>query len=817
MRNVWSRTHSTIRQGLSVIAPRFLLLTLLFFLSIQLIEPTRDIPLAAKAINACMAMTVAFLWALAAHRIHPFRSLWFFVLTLAGLYAESLNRPEVPLSAYLQWANVGICLYLLDALARNVVRPWLRRTALAGVLVSSLAVGVVLLAVIVFNRSRGVSLDEPTLFAVWETNFDEALGFVQTQLEKDHIIVFGSALCGILGLHLVLSRSQWPGAKIGWHLPALLVLLAIAYRHNSSVVYLIEDTFTRFREEFDQLREGMEQRQAIPGSIQAVQSGPPQTHVVVIGESHNRDHMGAYGYVRNTTPWLERMQGSKGFFLFRNAFSNHTHTTRVLTLALTQAHQYRPGFYWTMPSLIDVAKVAGFETYWLSNQGRIGAHDSPIAILASASDHQQWRKDSLKPGDPVGDMRLVNSLHKLIPGLDQSRHNLIILHLNGSHWPYCEQFPAGVRHFPARRTLEFGMIAKNEETMERIDCYDGSVRYNDEVLAGLFEQAKAIPNLGSFIYFSDHGEEVVEGHAHTVAEFDYRMIQIPFWIWLSPKYIAQHPARARALSRHLRECFTNDLIYDTLIGLMEIDTPHFSPIYDISSHRYSLTCEMARTLHGRMPVEHHPRLALESAKAALAPKAAIAAGIATLGKLHEALAMGFREAELRLVADGAFPRGERLRLGMAPDRLTDGSLAELLQTPAGKKMKRLFLRIEGQDALVRDELDALAAQHPGLAKRAVWERRPTLAPDSGPWPQGVLLDAAALANPATLAQLRSLTSPSGLLFDADLYPDVLKATLPKVARVLWLRQWPELGADHPYLSDPKVRAFGLSFSSSFEP
>ena len=48
----------------------------------------------------------------------------------------------------------------------------------------------------------------------------------------------------------------------------------------------------------------------------AASGGEAGLHIVVIGESQTRDHLGAYGYARNTTPWLLRQKGSPGWLLF---------------------------------------------------------------------------------------------------------------------------------------------------------------------------------------------------------------------------------------------------------------------------------------------------------------------------------------------------------------------------------------------------------------------------------------------------------------------------------------------------------------------
>lgn len=59
-------------------------------------------------------------------------------------------------------------------------------------------------------------------------------------------------------------------------------------------------------------------------------------YVVVIGESHTKDHMSAYGYDKDTAPWLTKMRDNGRAVIMERAYSCHTHTTPVLSYALTE-------------------------------------------------------------------------------------------------------------------------------------------------------------------------------------------------------------------------------------------------------------------------------------------------------------------------------------------------------------------------------------------------------------------------------------------------------------------------------------------------
>lgn len=112
-------------------------------------------------------------------------------------------------------------------------------------------------------------------------------------------------------------------------------------------------------------------------------------YILAIGEPQDRNHISAYGYKRKTTPWLSSvLKNVPNSILFSNAFPNHSHTVQSLTYALTSKSQYNSNRLQDCPSLIELANAAGYETYWVSNQVKISAWDTPVSLIASMADHQ---------------------------------------------------------------------------------------------------------------------------------------------------------------------------------------------------------------------------------------------------------------------------------------------------------------------------------------------------------------------------------------------------------------------------------------------
>ena len=49
----------------------------------------------------------------------------------------------------------------------------------------------------------------------------------------------------------------------------------------------------------------------------------------------------------------------------------------------------------TACSIVDIAHKLGWRVHWYSNQGHLGAADTPITIIAETSDVAKWTKQEL--------------------------------------------------------------------------------------------------------------------------------------------------------------------------------------------------------------------------------------------------------------------------------------------------------------------------------------------------------------------------------------------------------------------------------------
>lgn len=312
-------------------------------------------------------------------------------------------------------------------------------------------------------------------------------------------------------------------------------------------------------------------------------------YFLVLGESQNKTHMSSYGYTRDTTPWLKEQRDNPSFIFYDNAYSCHTHTVPVQTYALSSKNQYNTIKIEDALSLIEVAKAAGFYTVWLSNQVQYSAWDTPISVIASEADEQQWINKNIGETTKTNyyDEKLVDYLKQIMP------HDkmLIVIHLMGNHGSYEDRYPNKYNEY--------------HQGNKRIDAYDNSIRYNDAVMKKLYETAKSFPYYQSLVYYSDHADAVDQNLAHDASHFVFPMTYIPFYMTFSQEYQDKHPDIITNLKAHRSDYFTNDLIFNAIISIMGISLGAVDePQNDITTNMYNNDINRFTTLYGQKKLKN---------------------------------------------------------------------------------------------------------------------------------------------------------------------------------------------------------------------
>ncbi len=428
-----------------------------------------------------------------------------------------------------------------------------------------------------------------TILAIMQTNLREAIEYLSVNISLAgwfiFIIVFIVFIIFLKKYAIVNLKKTESKKKI-----ILFILLNIFFLFNGKDCFIINSfkDVTVYLERVNKFNEMREYRKNILVNELNTKGnkGNSGVYVLIIGESQNKKHMGSYGYNRDTTPWGNSMLNNRNFLLFTNAYACHTHTVQVLTYALTAKNQYNNLILEEVPSLLEVAEAAGFETVWISNQSKYGVFDTPITVIADEANQQSWINST------AGDKLKTDYYdYEVISKLDNIKYSdkmLIIIHLMGNHSSYKERYPNEFNKY-----LNYNSINQ----------YDNSILYNDYVVKNIFYKVKTIPGFKSMVYFSDHAEDVDAGLGHDASRYTQSMIEIPFYMYFSDEYIRDNTQIYNNLENSKEKFFTNDLIFNTVLSIMNIKFPEFyESKNDLTSNQYDYEKSRFRTMHGEKKI-----------------------------------------------------------------------------------------------------------------------------------------------------------------------------------------------------------------------
>lgn len=309
----------------------------------------------------------------------------------------------------------------------------------------------------------------------------------------------------------------------------------------------------------------------------------PATVIMVIGESASMDFMSAYKHTEHdTTPWMREESSKPSCILFKHAYTSWGQTVPALERALTEKNQYNDKEFNESVTILDLAKKAGYTTYWFSAQGKVGNADTPITMVARTADHSEWLEDSLANTDS---RKYDGDLLPYLKQVDPKQNNFVIIHIMGSHDSYNNRYPADF--------TRWGTPGKYEPVVD----YDNSLAYTDKVLQDLYNYSKDNLNLQVFMYFSDHGADPLHRRHPDHAPFEG--LRIPMFLYLGDNYRSLYPDTVATLRSHADSYFTNDLMYETMAGILNIKSSRCDETGSLASPTYKYTRETLTTNLGK--------------------------------------------------------------------------------------------------------------------------------------------------------------------------------------------------------------------------
>jgi glucan phosphoethanolaminetransferase (alkaline phosphatase superfamily) len=535
-----------------------------------------------------------FLFLLFYHYIYL--SMVSFLLFLSLFWAEKLQGTIIDIelllgyTMFIFWITF-VLIWLFELLYR------FRRYRISFLLswIVMMALLIVPIFFIFYKLNFDALVTKETLYAIFQSNSDETYEYLSNFVDPLYLVVgFGMVLLLALLLYRQERLIEVSYKKIGslWFMIATFSLISYALFNHLHTVSLVSDACIAYQKELTLFKAMREKRAKGNRQVDANKTAQGETYLVIIGESLNRAYMGLYGYEEETTPLLNQMRDEQGLMVFDNLYSNHVHTMQVLSYALTQANQYNDKSYFRSLSIIDILNQANIETYWVTNQALYGGWDNMVSVLAHSAKHLIGLNHTIGKSTRTQsyDGAVIPEVKKIL-AQKSSKNRVIFVHLMGNHSTYTLRYPSTFERY------------KKHPKGKRIASYNNSVYYNDYVVASLMKLLDDNQSVAAAIYLSDHGEEVEKNYGHNIDRFTYEMTRIPMLIWLSDHYQARYPKIQANLMRREHRIFTNDLLYDTLIGLIGVETKAYEQKYDFTSDYYALEESKALLNHGERKVQ----------------------------------------------------------------------------------------------------------------------------------------------------------------------------------------------------------------------
>lgn len=548
----------------------------------------------------------------------------------------------------------GISLLAVSALSIFAAVPRSRLATLF-ITIIALCLCIVPMGFIAYAQVFQIPMTDEAIHGAMQSYDSQMIEFWQQYVGKKRTLYM---IIGFAALFFAVRHVNKQSTKLrtaaSFSALSLLAGLAIVNDrlHQSRTTNLLTASIVKYKWEIDAFKKIADNRKnvAIKGARAAEHAG--DTTVIVIGESVNKKFMSAYGYIQNTTPNLDKRIAANEIVLYKNAYSNHTHSNPTMSLILTQANQYNEGKWLESPSVFNFAKAASVETQWLTNHRLLGGWSNQITTIIREADRLETINFKIGYGSDSS-----NYDHDLIPlykeAIAERPNQLTFLHLYNSHLFYCNRYPPSSKKFPSKLSpATFGKMGELRKTSEGLlGCYVNTIHYTDAVLEELIIELEQKNSPSVLLYVTDHAEEPIDQRTHNSAQFTFDMINIPLFVWANKAWQEKHADKWKAIQRNKHKIITNDLIFESILGISGIESPEINTTRDISSESYQ-SLSNPLTLHGRTrindPENWNYWQSINSAKALKENIDMVAANIESTGQALSALSYGIQHLNVNL-------------------------------------------------------------------------------------------------------------------------------------------------------------------------
>jgi glucan phosphoethanolaminetransferase (alkaline phosphatase superfamily) len=405
----------------------------------------------------------------------------------------------------------------------------------------------------------------------WIDNYFSAISQMRLRMNKTSILLFSQTLFLTIVWSLIL-----------WRRPVFLKLLvAIAIISTGYTAYILYKSYelsnsyaANLSRKFDRHPTGFEMTDDID-------------LFVYIGESTSALNLGIYGYPLETTPRLEKLSGEdKGFLLFDNVRSTHTHTSPSLLDALAIPY-LRPDGQIMQWGIGNVLKHSGFNTSLYSAQPISGSFSVFSHYVFEGLITDQMKEDLFKGNYPQPKIKDHQLLEQAL-----SNQGIVFFHSYAGHGHYLDHIETNLSQVVKRPSISFnGMYGSqfselmDSDLPDQVNDYDQAMTYIDRNIARAIDVIRMRNKPAALIYFSDHGEAVFSKGGHDSSRFIDEMSRVPLIIYFNDAYRMKYPNTYSAYSEAAKSKKYKllDQISPTILDILRVESDYQIDVPTVAS------------------------------------------------------------------------------------------------------------------------------------------------------------------------------------------------------------------------------------------
>ena len=317
--------------------------------------------------------------------------------------------------------------------------------------------------------------------------------------------------------------------------------------------------------------------------------------VFIIGESLQRNFMSLYGYYLPTTPNLQALEQSGNLIAFSDVVSPGAKTNDVLKYVLNfgnyESEKQRP---WSANlDIVNLARLANYETFWISNQERYGQWAVASGASAQMTDHSDFTNQipvykyaysldevmlpsikNFKSGARKLPLARKDESSAAEVNGTQKKDKFFILHLMGSHPSYEFRYPKSFAKFSA---ADISREPLDEGQKKELAHYLNTVAYNDFIVSEIYKIFASDNTL--IVYFSDHAQSLYQYRGKLIHGGINRFtLEIPLIFMASDKFKEQNADLWARIAAAKDRPFLNDDLIHAIAEILEMtDLPEYDP------------------------------------------------------------------------------------------------------------------------------------------------------------------------------------------------------------------------------------------------